>query len=45
MRLLKGEEALEGKGVVVAKASAANHDFRIDVPTVGHANARGVASS
>ena len=23
------------KGVVVAKASAANHDFRIDVPTVG----------
>lgn len=27
--------ALGGKGVVVAKAAAADHDFRIDVPTVG----------
>lgn len=26
---------LAGKGIVVAKASAENHDFRIDVPTVG----------
>ncbi len=26
---------LGGKGVVVAKAAAENHDFRIDVPTVG----------
>lgn len=26
---------LGGKGIVVAKAAASNHDFRIDVPTVG----------
>lgn len=26
---------LGGKGVVVAKAAAENHDFRVDVPTVG----------
>jgi len=26
---------LGGKGVVVAKAAALNHDFRIDIPTVG----------
>lgn len=26
---------LGGKGVVVAKAAAKNHDFRVDVPTVG----------
>ncbi|MBI1923592.1 UDP-2,3-diacylglucosamine diphosphatase LpxI [Candidatus Poribacteria bacterium] len=28
--------ALGGKGVVVAKAASPHHDFRIDVPTVGH---------
>lgn len=27
--------ALGGKGVVVAKAAATDHDFRVDVPTVG----------
>ena len=27
--------ALGGKGIVVAKAAAADHDFRVDVPTVG----------
>ncbi len=27
--------ALGGKGVVVAKAAAEHHDFRVDVPTVG----------
>ena len=27
--------ALGGKGIVVAKAAAPDHDFRIDVPTVG----------
>ncbi len=27
---------LGGKGVVVAKAAAAHHDFRVDVPTVGN---------
>lgn len=32
--ILRGGE-LGGKGVVVAKAAAKNHDFRIDVPTVG----------
>lgn len=32
--ILRGGE-LGGKGVVVAKAAAENHDFRIDVPTVG----------
>ena len=26
---------LAGKGVVVAKAAASNHDFRVDVPTIG----------
>ena len=26
---------LSGKGIVVAKAAASHHDFRIDVPTVG----------
>ena len=32
--ILRGGE-LGGKNVVVAKAAAKNHDFRIDVPTVG----------
>ncbi len=32
--ILRGGE-LGGKGVVVAKAAADNHDFRTDVPTVG----------
>lgn len=32
--ILRGGE-LGGKGIVVAKAAAENHDFRIDVPTVG----------
>ncbi len=32
--ILRGGE-LGGKGVIVAKAAAKNHDFRIDVPTVG----------
>lgn len=32
--ILRGGE-LGGKGVVVAKAAEKNHDFRIDVPTVG----------
>ena len=26
---------LGGKGIVVAKAAARDHDFRVDVPTVG----------
>lgn len=32
--IIRGGE-LGGKGVVVTKAAAADHDFRIDVPTVG----------
>ena len=32
---IKRGGALAGKGVVVAKAAATNHDFRVDVPTVG----------
>ncbi len=32
---IKRGGALAGKGVVVAKAAAADHDFRVDVPTVG----------
>ena len=27
--------ALGGKGIVVAKATSSDHDFRVDVPTVG----------
>lgn len=32
--ILRGGE-LGGKGVIVAKAASDNHDFRIDIPTVG----------
>ena len=32
---IKRGGSLGRKGVVVAKASAENHDFRVDVPTVG----------
>lgn len=32
--IFRGGE-LGGKGVIIAKAAAAEHDFRIDVPTVG----------
>ena len=32
---IKRGGTLAGKGVVVAKAAASNHDFRVDVPTVG----------
>jgi DUF1009 family protein len=32
---IKRGGTLSGKGIVVAKAAAAHHDFRIDVPTVG----------
>ena len=32
--ILRGGD-LGGKGVIVSKAAAKNHDFRIDVPTVG----------
>ena len=32
---IKRGGALGGKGVIVAKAAATNHDFRVDVPTVG----------
>ena len=35
MRLFREAESLGKKGVVVAKASADHHDFRVDVPTVG----------
>ena len=32
---IKRGGALVGKGIVVVKAAAADHDFRVDVPTVG----------
>ena len=32
---IKRGGTLAGKGVVVAKAAASNHDFRVDVPTIG----------
>ena len=32
---IKRGGVLGGKGIVVAKAAATNHDFRVDVPTVG----------
>ena len=32
---IKRGGALGGKGIIVAKAAATNHDFRVDVPTVG----------
>jgi DUF1009 family protein len=32
---IKRGGALRGKGILVAKAAATHHDFRIDVPTVG----------
>ena len=32
---IKRGGALGGKGIVVAKAAATGHDFRVDVPTVG----------
>ena len=32
---IKRGGTLAGKGIVVAKAAATNHDFRVDVPTVG----------
>lgn len=32
---IKRGGALGGKGVVVAKAAATDHDFRVDVPTIG----------
>ena len=42
LKQLKGTDAtierggaLGGKGIVVAKATSSDHDFRVDVPTVG----------
>lgn len=32
---IKRGGALGGKGIVVAKAAATDHDFRVDVPTIG----------
>ena len=32
---IKRGGTLAGKGVVVVKAAASNHDFRVDVPTIG----------
>ena len=32
---IKRGGTLGGKGVVVAKAAATDHDFRVDVPTIG----------
>ena len=37
---IKRGGALAGKGVVVAKAAATNHDFRVDVPTVWRSDAK-----
>lgn len=37
---IKRGGTLAGKGVVVAKAAASNHDFRVDVPTIGEQTLR-----